>query len=200
MYESLNPISQWATKNARKSQKRQMTGKTKEMPALANPRHERFAQLRRRPDERRAQSLLPRPRMHRAGYEAKDAGKRGGSAEAAASRLLRKVKPILDRVRELQAEANKRNESKIDLSRERVGRSSALGIAKFFHAVPNENDNAFSFKSATSMHDIGRKLLMTVGMENPDVASIALAVEANDTFIERLEEIAAQAQRTIESA
>ena len=50
------------------------------------------------------------------------------------------------------------------------------------------------------MHDIGRKLLMTVGMENPDVASIALAVEANDTFIERLEEIAAQAQRTIESA
>ena len=71
--------------------------------------------------------------------------------------MLRKVKPILDRVRELQAEANKRNESKIDLSRERVGRdldeayrtareqgnapamvSSALGIAKAFHAVPNE--------------------------------------------------------------
>ena len=38
-----------------------------------------------------------------------------------------------------------------------------------------------------------------VGSES-DVASIALAVEANDTFIERLEEIAAQAQRTIESA
>jgi len=85
--------------------------------------------------------------------------------------LLRKVKPILDRVRELQAEANKRNESKIDLSRERVGRdldeayrtareqgnapamvSSALGIAKVFHAVPNENDNAFSFKSAIASY------------------------------------------------
>jgi 3-deoxy-D-arabino-heptulosonate 7-phosphate (DAHP) synthase len=34
------------------------------------------------------------------------------------------------------------------------------------------------------MHDIGRKLLMTVGMENPDDASIALAVEANDAFIQ----------------
>ena len=96
MYESLNPISQWATKNARKSQKRQMTGKTKEMPALANPRHERFAQLiveGLMNGERKAYS---QGRAYiAAGYEAKDAGKRGGSAEAAASRLLRKVKPIL---------------------------------------------------------------------------------------------------------
>jgi hypothetical protein len=69
-----------------------------------------------------------------------------------------------------------------------------------FHSLPHAEQSPFDFKSATSMHDIGRKLLMTVGMENPDVASIALAVEANDTFIERLEEIAAQAQRTIESA
>src|SRR5215813_13558186 len=135
MYESLNPISQWATKNARKSQKRQMTGKTKEMPALANPRHERFAQLIVEGLMNGERKVYSQGRAYiAAGYEAKDAGKRGGSAEAAASRLLRKVKPILDRVRELQAEANKRNESKIDLSRERVGRSSALGIAKFFHA------------------------------------------------------------------
>jgi len=41
--------------------------------------------------------------------------------------------------------------------------------------------------------------LMTVGMENPDDASIALAVEANDAFVRRLETIAAQAPRTIES-
>ena len=55
------------------------------------------------------------------------------------------------------------------------------------------------FKSANNMHDIGRKLLMTVGMENPDVASIELAIEANDAFVARLETIAAQATRTIES-
>jgi hypothetical protein len=47
------------------------------------------------------------------------------------------------------------------------------------------------------MHDIGRKLLMSVGMENPDDASIALAIEANDTFVDRLELIAAQAKATI---
>src|SRR5262245_66176629 len=35
---------------------------------------------------------------------------------------LRKVKPILERVRELQAEQNKRLEPKLDLSKERVGR------------------------------------------------------------------------------
>ena len=68
--------------------------------------------------------------------------------------------------------------------------SSALGIAKVFHAVPNENENAFSFKSATSMHDFGRKLLMTVGMQNPDERSIAAAIEANDTFVATLESIA----------
>ena len=56
-----------------------------------------------------------------------------------------------------------------------------------------------SFKTATSMHDIGRKLLMTVGMENPDASSIELAIKANDAFIERLEAIASQALRTIES-
>ena len=77
--------------------------------------------------------------------------------------------------------------------------SSALGIAKVFHSLPNSEQSPLDFKSATNMHDIGRKLLMTVGMENPDVASIEQAIEANDAFIERLETIAAQASRTIES-
>ena len=125
---------------------------------------------------------------------------------------------LLGRVRELQAEANARQQTKVDLSRERVGRdldtasrlakeqgnasaivSSALGIAKVFHSLPNSEQSPLDFKSATNMHDIGRKLLMTVGMENPDVASIEQAIEANDAFIERLETIAAQASRTIES-
>src|SRR5262249_57620113 len=98
----------------------------------------------------------------------------GNSAEAAASRLLRRVKPILDRVRELQAEANKRLEPKLDLSRENIGRPldktsriaeqqrnaspiahPELGIAKVFHSLPNASDDAFTFKNATSMHDFG---------------------------------------------
>src|SRR5215831_17794463 len=131
MYESLNPISQWATKNARKSQKRQMTGKTKEMPALANPRHERFAQLIVEGLMNGDRKAYSQGRAYiAAGYEAKDAGKRGGSADAAASRLLRNVKPISDRLLELIAEANKRNQHKIDLSRERVGRDLDLAFRK----------------------------------------------------------------------
>jgi len=145
------------------------------MPALNNPRYERFAQalfagLAGETRVKRAQST--------AYLTAYPNCSNGNSAEAAASRLLRRVKPILERVRELQAESMARQQHSIDLSRDRVGRdldlafrtakeqgnatamvSSALGIAKVFHSVPNEQDNAFSFKSATSMHDFGRKLL-----------------------------------------
>lgn len=75
------------------------------MGALANPRHERFAQaivagLAGKTRIEQAQSTAYRA----AGYLAKE----GNSAEAAASRLLRRVKPILDRVRELQEQAAKR--------------------------------------------------------------------------------------------
>src|SRR6516225_58635 len=185
------------------------------MPALSNPRHEAFAQAI-------FAGLTGKTRIDRAQstayLKAYPNCSSGNSAEACASKLLRRAKPILGRVRELQAEANARQQTKVDLSRERVGRdldtasrlakeqgnasaivSSALGIAKVFHSLPNSEQNPLDFKSTTNMHDIGRKLLMTVGMENPDVASIEQAIEANDAFIERLETIAAQASRTIES-
>src|SRR5215475_6515491 len=71
------------------------------MPVLKNPRWERFAQaivagiLSDKPfSQGRAYQV--------AGYSAKDAGQSGGSAEACASRLLKKAKPIIDRVAELQ--------------------------------------------------------------------------------------------------
>src|SRR5262249_58666902 len=89
------------------------------MPALSNPRHERFAQaifagLSGETRIARAQST--------AYLTAYPNCSNGNSAEAAASRLLRRGKPILERVRELQTEANARAPYKIDLSRERVGR------------------------------------------------------------------------------
>lgn len=76
------------------------------MPALSNPRWERFAHCiwQGLGDEYSSQGRA----YVAAGYNAKDAGKRGGSAEAAASRLLKRVKPILDRVKELQREEAKR--------------------------------------------------------------------------------------------
>src|SRR5262249_24696626 len=145
------------------------------MPALSNPRHERFAQAI-------FAGLSGETRIERAQSKAYPNCSSGNSAEACASRLLRNAKPILDRVRE----ANKRLEPKLDLSRERIGRrldkasriaeeqgnasamaTSELGIAKVFHGAQAEESSPFDFKNATSMHDIGRKLLMSVGYENP---------------------------------
>jgi hypothetical protein len=128
------------------------------MPVLDNPRWERFAQAIVEGLANGDRKPYSQGRAYiAAGYIAKDQGKRGGSADAAASRLLRKVKPIIDRVRELQAEATKRLQPKLDLSRERIGRrldlasqlaenqgnaqaivASELGIAKVFHRITDE--------------------------------------------------------------
>jgi len=99
------------------------------MPALTNPRHEAFAQalfigLGGKTRQEPANSTA---------YLVAYPGSAGiGSAEAAASRLLRRVKPILDRVLELQAEQTKRTQRKIDVSRERIARNldEASSMAK----------------------------------------------------------------------
>jgi hypothetical protein len=182
------------------------------MPALSNPRYERFAQalfagLAGETRVKRAQST--------AYLTAYPNCSNGNSAEAAASRLLRRVKPIIERVRELQAEQNKRLEPKLDLSKERVGRrldmasrkaehegntaniiAAELGIAKVFGlAKPGEQYNPLDPSNAESMSDIGRLLLQSVGATSPSQAAINWAIEANNRFIERLEEIAEQDQR-----
>ena len=123
--------------------------------------------------------------------------------------MLRRVKPILERVRELQAEQNKRLEPKLDLSKERVGRrldqasriaehqgnaaamvTSELGIAKVFGLIGASDDyNPTDFSKAESMQDLGRMLLQSVGLPAPSDDEISLAIEANDTFVETLERI-----------
>jgi hypothetical protein len=124
--------------------------------------------------------------------------------------LLRKVKPILERVAELQAQALARLEPKLDVTRERVGRrldlasrmaqgegnaanivAAELGIAKVFGlAKVSENYNPLDPSSAESMNDIGRLLLQSVGAQTPSQEQITLAVQANNDFVARLEEIA----------
>src|SRR5262245_28884370 len=185
------------------------------MPALDNPRWERFAQAIVEGLANGDRKPYSQGRAYiAAGYTAKDQGKRGGSAEAAASRLLNRVKPILDRIRELQAEATKRLEPKLDLSRERIGRRldlasrmaeeqkspngialSELGIAKVFHRIGEPvNDTEQDYNSAKSMTDIGRKLLQSIGFREPDDASIRDAIVANDQFIDQLQQIHQRAQ------
>jgi valyl-tRNA synthetase len=140
--------------------------------------------------------------------------KPGNSAESAASQLLRRIKPITERVRELQAEQSAKIQKKIDLSRERVGRrldlasqmaerqenpngiaTAELGIARVFHSIRDTDDtNNVDYNTAKSMTDIGRKLLQSVGFREPDDVSIQAAIEANDAFIQRLEAIRDAAQ------
>ena len=176
------------------------------MPALPNPRHEAFAQalfagLAGETRVKRAQST--------AYITAYPNCSNGNSAEAAASRLLRRVKPILERVRELQTEANARLQPKLDISRERVARrldlasrmaeeqqnpvaiaTNEMGIAKVFGLTKHDDTyQPGDLRNAKSSQDLGRLLLISVGLDAPSAADISAAVEANDRFIMRLEEI-----------
>src|SRR5262245_18391885 len=183
------------------------------MPILPNPRHEAFAQA--------IFAGLVQPNLYSThgaayaavGYTANGVGKAGGTAEANASRLLKKAK-IFDRVQELQQEHYKRVNKKVDLSKERVGRrldlasslaeqdrnvqgivASELGIARVFHHIKGDNDtHDIDFKSAKSMQEIGKKLMQSVGVREPSDAMIESAIEANDAFIARLEAIRDRAQ------
>jgi hypothetical protein len=176
------------------------------MPPLPNPRHEAFAQalfigLGGKTGQERANSTA-----YLAAYPGSTAP---GSAKASAARLLTRVSPILDRVRELQAEQAQRTQRKIDVSRERVARdldeaisiaktqqnpqgitSAAMGIAKVFGLEQANEKATHSFKDAGSMQDIGRRLLISVGLREPSDEAVSLAIEANNAFVARLEQIA----------
>jgi hypothetical protein len=179
------------------------------MPALANPRWERFAQSL-------VASLSDKPEgknTFKAAYIAAGYSARGHSAEELASRLLRKVEPIAARVKELQAQQLARIQPKLDLSKERIGKrldlasriaeedrnasaivNSELGIAKVFHRIEEREENKLDFQSAQSLHEIGERLLQSVGFREPDDVSIQAAIEANDRLIATLEAIRDAAQ------
>jgi len=181
------------------------------MPALSNPRWERFALAL-------YAGLAGETRLDRAQSTAYRTAypncSEGNSAEAAASRLLRRVKPISDRVRELQQEAAARLQPKLDVSRERIGKrldlasqiaerqsnasaivSSELGLAKVFgHITDKHEDVSKGLHEAKSMQDIGRALLEGIGYEAPSDADVALAIEANDVLMATLERIRDAAQ------
>jgi hypothetical protein len=180
------------------------------MPALDNPRWERFAQAiveglangERKPYSQGRAYIA-------AGYTAKDQGKRGGSAECAASRLLNRVKPILERVRELQAIAARNaaetaekmarelNEIQYEARADKAHAaavSAVLGKARILNIIPEESAKPIDFAQAKSMQDVGRKLLQSVGFKEPDDASINAAIKANDAFIDRLTAIRDKAQ------
>lgn len=109
------------------------------MAALSNPRWERFA---RAIVHGLGDAPYSQGRAYvAAGYSAKDAGETGGSAEACASRLLKKAKPILDRVRELQEQCAL--STKVTVQSITAELEEARGIAK-------ANDQASAMVAASS--------------------------------------------------
>src|SRR5215475_2078974 len=180
------------------------------MPALKNPRHEAFAraifgglfQLNPYPTHDHAYVAV--------GYRAKGVGEAGGSAEVNASRLLKNAK-IFDRVRELQEQAaeliketadkcvQELNELRRDAHHNKAygaAVAAVMGKAKILNLIADQHQfrGEIDFSQASSMEDIGRKLLQSVGFREPDDISIKQAIAANDEFIKELERIRNAAQ------
>jgi hypothetical protein len=185
------------------------------MPPLDNIKWERFCQNIVRGVNKNGQKVTQGTAYITAGYNAKDAGKEGGSAEACASKLLKRSK-IENRIAELLREAQdkliKKRRYDIETISERMALASRIaeedrnpsalyGAEKAIAEVRgiivkngNPNPNNIDFTTANSMQDIGRKLLQSVGFASPDDASIQAAIEANDVFVARLEAIRDAAQ------
>jgi hypothetical protein len=179
------------------------------MPALTNPRYEAFALAI-------FAGLAGKTRIDRAHSTAYRKAypncAEGHSAEVAASRLLRRVEPIMARVRELQdqlAEQTKETKEKIvaelnELNAKAQAKhaygaavSAVMGKAKILNLITDriEDVTNVDYGSAQSMTDIGRKLLQSIGFGEPDDVSIAAAIKLNDTFIDGLQRIYQQAQQ-----
>src|SRR5262245_59977415 len=122
------------------------------MPALDNPRWERFAQAIVEGLANGDRKPYSQGRAYiAAGYTAKDQGKRGGSAECAASRLLNRVKPIVERVRELQAiAARNAAETAEKMAREVSRQPRRNGNQKNF-----EKSNFFFFRNWVRCKPVG---------------------------------------------
>src|SRR6516165_5676611 len=179
------------------------------MPALKNPRHERYAQLIFEGLTNGESKPYSQSRAYiAAGYTARDNDRNHRSAQAASSRLLSRV---IQRVRELQAEAaelaketaekcvQELNQLRRDAhSNKAYGAAVAavMGKAKILNLSVDQHQfrSEIDFSQASSMEDIGRKLLQSIGFKEPDDVSIQAAIEANDAFIDRLKAIREKAQ------
>jgi hypothetical protein len=185
------------------------------MPALKNVKWERFCQAIVNGVAKQGQKFTQGRAYITAGYNAKDVGKDGGSAETCASRLLKRAQvenPIAELLYEAQQQATKKRAYDIETISERMALASRIaeedrnpsalyGAEKAIAEVRgiivknvNLNTNAIDFAQAQSMQDIGRKLLQSIGFKEPDDASIQAAVELNDTFIDGLQRIYQRAQ------
>src|SRR5262244_978216 len=163
------------------------------MPALKNPRHERYAQLiveglANGEPKTYSQNYVD------AGYRARDRDRNHRSAQASSSRLLSRV---IHRVRELQAEAAKnavesaekmaqelneiQHEARADKAHA-AAVSAVLGKAKVLNITVEKHELVDS-KAPQNSDDIARQLLADVGLHEPDEDAKQRALQAYDTMV-----------------
>src|SRR5499427_3249351 len=178
------------------------------MPTLKNPRHEAFAQaIFSGIVSAKGGAHSQAEAYRRAGYHVT----KGNSAKACASRLLTFANGIGERIKELQAIAAEQAVESADKCVQELNQlrrdahankayaaavSAVMGKAKILNFITDQVDakQQVDFNSAQSMSDIGRKLLQSIGFKEPDDVSIQAAVEANDRFIDELQQIQQRAQ------
>jgi hypothetical protein len=177
------------------------------MPALTNPRHEAFAQaIFSGIVSAKGGATSQAEAYRRAGYHVTN----GNSAKACASRLLTFANGIAERVKELQAIAAEQaaesaekcvqelNQLRRDAHSDKAygaAVAAVMGKAKILNlSVDQPPNTSVDFTTAKSMQDIGRKLMQSVGFEEPDDVSIQAAIALNDKFIDDLQAIHQRAQ------
>jgi terminase small subunit-like protein len=178
------------------------------MPVLPNPRHEAFAQaIFNGIVGSKGSASSQAEAYRRAGYHVRN----GNSARACASRLLTFANGIGERIEELQAQAAERAQESADKCVQELNQlrkdahsdkaygaavAAVMGKAKILNLVVDQHAvvTAQDFSTANSMHEIGKRLLQSVGFNEPDDVSIKEAIEANDDFIKELERIRNAAQ------
>jgi len=172
------------------------------MPALKNPRHERYAQLiveglANGEPKTYSQNYVD------AGYRARDRDRNHRSAQASSSRLLSRV---IHRVRELQAEAAKnavesaekmaqelneiQHEARADKAHA-AAVSAVLGKAKVLNITVEKHEiiNAEGQHVIRDSNDLALGLLADVGLSDPDEDAKQRALDAYDVMIAKLERI-----------
>jgi hypothetical protein len=176
------------------------------LPALTNPRHEAFcraivAAIGGKYTSQGAAYVA-------AGYEAKDVGKSGGSAETCAARLLNRVQPIATRISELQAQVAKKKKITVESIVEEYEEARALakencqtatmvaasaGKAKILGLVVDRSEQGKpgDFSQSDDASAIATNLLKQAGMDESEISGECrqMTIDALEHFQTRLRAI-----------
>jgi hypothetical protein len=179
------------------------------MPVLDNPKWERFCQNIVNGVKRQGEKFSQGRAYVDAGYNAKDVGKQGGSAEACASRLLNRAKlenRIAELLQEAQAKATSKRAYDIDTITERIGIASKIAeedrnpsalygaektIAEVRGLIVRKAETTVKTDNnmPTNSREIAIALLRDIGLDDPSDEAIELALEAYDRLVAGLERV-----------